>query len=289
MTTPSAPERTDRQTRPRPDASMTLLREVMERPLDAGYAEAAARRERGEGVTTGPRRLLRRALVLVMALAIGLGGVWAARELRNPLPEENARGVLVEQIRERSADGAALAAESAELRNEIAELQAAAFGDAAEEANAEARELGISAGTTPVIGPGVVLTLSDSAAAQAGEPGSEDGRVLDYDLQMVTNGLWSAGAESIAINGIRLTSATAIRSAGDAILVDLQPLVSPYRIEAIGDPETMRTAFARTTGAALLTQLSANNGIPSEMVVAEELLLPAGSSVRLVVLDADED
>lgn len=268
---------------------MTLLREVMERPLDAGYAEAAARKERGEGVDTGPRRLLRRALVLVMALGIGLGGVWAARELRNPLPEANARSVLVDQIRERTADGAELAAESAELRSEIAELQAAAFGDAAEDANAEAVELGISAGTTPVVGPGIILTLSDSAAAQAGEPGAEDGRVQDFDLQVVTNGLWAAGAESIAINGIRLTSATAIRSAGEAILVDLRPLVSPYRIEVIGDPETLRTDFARTTGAALLTQLSANHGIPSEMVVAEELLLPAGSAVRLTVLAAVED
>ena len=42
--------------------------------------------------------------------------------------------------------------------------------------------------------------------------------------------LWQSGAEAIAINGQRLTSFSAIRAAGDAILVDNRPLVPPYTV-----------------------------------------------------------
>jgi uncharacterized protein YlxW (UPF0749 family) len=267
---------------------MTLLREVMERPLDAGYEEAAERRRAG-GEPDGPvRRGLSSALVMILAVLIGLGGVWAARELREPVPGASARSVLSEEIRERTADGTELASENEALQAEIQELQEQAFGDTAAEAIAEAEQLGVWAGTTAVIGPGIAITLEDSARAQAGEAGTEDERVKDFDLQVVVNALWASGAESIAINGVRLTAATAIRTAGQTILVDLQPLVSPYRVEAIGDPDTMRTAFARTAGAALLTSLSSGYGITSELVVADELSLPVGTVPSGGVLQGED-
>lgn len=257
---------------------MTLLREVMERPLDAGYDEAALRRAAGGDHEDGPvRRTARRALVFVLAVAIGLGGVWAARELRSPVPGANARQLLVEQIQERTEAGIALSEENAALRAEILELQQQARDSGVAETIEQAQQLGIWAGTSAVTGPGIVITMADSERAQAGEPGSEDERVVDFDLQVVVNGLWAAGAESIAINGIRLTAGTAIRSAGQTVLVDLRPLVSPYTIEAIGDPDGLRTEFARTTGAAHLSALNANYGITSGLVTAEELTLPAGT------------
>ncbi len=287
MTTPPDVSRPPSRTA-RPDASMTLLREVMERPLDPGYALAAARREAGEPRPRGVRRVLRSAVVLILAIALGIGGVWAARDLRSTSPGTNARTVLIDQIRERTAQGEAIAAVNADLQSEIRELQARAFGDVAAEAIAEGEDLGIWAGTTPVQGPGLVITMSDSIRAQQGEPGSEDERVQDFDLQVVVNGLWAAGAESIAINGVRLTSGTAIRAAGGAVLVSLRPLASPYTIEAIGDPDAMRTAFARTTGAAHLSDLSANYGITSELVVANDLTLPAGTPPAMTSSDGTE-
>ena len=55
-----------------------------------------------------------------------------------------------------------------------------------------------------------------------------DGRVLDRDLQELVNGLWAAGAEAVSVDGQRLTARTAIRSAGEAVLVDFRPLSPPY-------------------------------------------------------------
>ncbi len=92
-------------------------------------------------------------------------------------------------------------------------------------------------------------------AAQGGVVGdprsgasSDDGRVLSKDLQVVTNALWEAGAEAISINGQRLTARSAIRFAGDAILVNYRPLTRPYVISAIGDPQNLQVEFADNRG-----------------------------------------
>ena len=57
------------------------------------------------------------------------------------------------------------------------------------------------------------------------------------------NTLWGAGAEAIAINGERLVSLTAIRSAGGAILVNFRVLTSPYRVVALGEPAVLERRF----------------------------------------------
>ena len=48
----------------------------------------------------------------------------------------------------------------------------------------------------------------------------------------------------MSINGQRLTGQTAIRAAGEAILVDLRPLSPPYLVRAVGNPDAMEPAFA---------------------------------------------
>ncbi|MFV0425980.1 MAG: DUF881 domain-containing protein [Beutenbergiaceae bacterium] len=271
----------------RPDSSMTLLREVMEAPLDPGYAAAAARRARGE-VPSGWRGTLTQSLVLVLAIALGFGGVWAARELRTPVPGMSARTVLMKQIEERTADGAILAQANADLRTEVTQLQQQALGVQAQDLYQEASMLGVWAGTTAVLGPGVVITMTDSERVDPADPNSGDELVKDVDLQIVVNELWACGAESIAVNGVRLTSSTAIRSAGQTVLVDLQPLLSPYRIEAIGDAEAIREAFSTTVAAGYLAELSNRYGIGSQLETADELLLPAGTGPAAISVESAE-
>jgi hypothetical protein len=101
-TGPASPARAEP---PRPvDASMTLLSEVMQRPLDPGYALAASRRSAGGR----PARWVA-ALVLVAAAACGLATTWAAVELRRPQPGGVAARKALEseiQLRTRQADAA---------------------------------------------------------------------------------------------------------------------------------------------------------------------------------------
>ncbi len=71
------------------------------------------------------------------------------------------------------------------------------------------------------------------------------------------------GAEAISINGQRLTALSAIRSAGQAILVDFRPLSPPYVISVVGDPDPMQALFANGSGGRYLRSLSDNFQIPS--------------------------
>lgn len=265
--------------RRRPDASMTLLTAVMEKPLDPGYAAVAQQRKAGLAPDPSPRR---RIATLLLAVVLGLGIITATQQLRAPAPEgTSARAVMVEQIRERDAAAEELRTNNDELREEISDLQSQVLGEEAEAFLARTELLRVAVGTVEVQGPGLVITLEDSASAAAGEPDAEDGRVQDFDVQVVVNALWASGAEAIAVNGHRLTNLTAIRSAGGAILVDLQPLVPPYRVEAIGDPEAMRTQFARSSGQGHLSALSSAFSIPSSVEASSDLHLPAASGSQL--------
>src|SRR5690606_5274683 len=133
---------------------------VMERPLDAGYHEAAERKARG---TAPVLPLWRKAIIVVVAAALGLVSVWAARELRAPRESTTeARQLLTEEIRDRSAQGEQLRAEQAEIAAAIEVLQAQRLQGADETFLDYLQLLGVSAGSAKVSGPGLVITLDDS-------------------------------------------------------------------------------------------------------------------------------
>ncbi len=271
----------------RPDASMTLLREVMERPLDPGYAAAAARR------TEGPRRLAPLAVAITVVVAVVCGAVVtsAVVELRRPHPEAlQGRASLEEEIRARSAAVAARDRENRRLREQIAQAQTLALANDGGDALAErGRLLALVSAESPAQGPGLEISMNDAPRPSdpavgvdpRGNGQADEGRVLDRDLQLVVNGLWSAGAEAVAINGQRLTALSAIRSAGLAILVDFRPLVPPYIVEAVGDPGRLQTGFAADMAGPYLQSLRDNWGVQAAIAVKERLELPGASAVTL--------
>ena len=74
---------------------------------------------------------------------------------------------------------------------------------------------------------------------------------------------------------------SAIRAAGEAILVDLQPLLPPYRVEAVGDPEQLRARFAGDLAASYL-QVLQSDGIGSRITTRQEITLSgAGATFHL--------
>jgi uncharacterized protein YlxW (UPF0749 family) len=190
--------------------------------------------------------------------------------------------VLIERIQERSAEVESLSRRSAELSSEVDGLQGAGLlPSALVEINELDRWVN---GAVPVRGPGMVVKLTDGAGGGLVDPGDApaESRVRDADVQFVVNELWAAGAEAIAVNDQRLTSLSAIRNAGDAILVDLQPLNGPvYTVEAVGDPEDMQVEFARSAGLGFLQLLSAEYGIEHEVTASEGMHLPGAGSPTL--------
>jgi uncharacterized protein YlxW (UPF0749 family) len=268
-----------------PDASMTLITEVYRRPLDPGYAEAAARRAAG----SEPRRTRRSTAGLVLlAVGLGLGATAATLALRQPASSaEEARELLESQIEQRSAEADGLQSDISTITDQIATLQEDLLGDEGQPVRDQISADAVAAGVTPVTGRGLRLVLTD---APTDDPDVEDPslRVQDNDLQVVVNGLWAAGAEAIAVNGQRLTSMTAIRAAGDAVLVDLVALSSPYTVDAIGDPVHMQTELARASAGQHLATLRANWGIGVQLTSQSELQLPGTGLVTLYSAEVPE-
>jgi uncharacterized protein YlxW (UPF0749 family) len=147
--------------------------------------------------------------------------------------------------------------------------------------------MGVLSGAVEVHGPGVELVVNDSKNAGQGGDGdaretsgfSDTGRVRDRDMQRVVNGLWASGAEAVSINGQRLTALSAIRAAGDAILVDNKPLAPPYTVFAVGDGQRLSTRFQNSPDGLYLHVLQENFGIRTSISVEADIKVPAAPSV----------
>jgi len=258
---------------------MSLLIDLSTDALDPGYAAAAARK-RASGEPQRPRWSLVGATVVAATLVI----VIAAVQTRASAPAAaKSRSALIAAVDRQSATVdklekslAALSAQQAALRD--ATLAETSAGSALASRIA-AEELAL--GTLPVTGPGLRVTVADAATSSAGTAGTGRNRVLDRDLQEVVNALWTAGAEAIAVNGQRLTGQSAIRQAGDAVLVDFRPLVSPYVITAIGPPVDLETGFGASATAARMRGYAQLYGLRFGYARAGRLSLPAATDVTL--------
>ncbi|MEU6368760.1 DUF881 domain-containing protein [Streptomyces sp. NPDC046931] len=280
---PQPPPVRSTTTRPsRPDASMSLLTNVMDHSLDDGYAEAAARKAGGPGgMPRTVRAKLGLAAGLVLAALVVTVGAAQARIAAPTVAKE--RQELIDRIQRETAAADKLEATVDKLRDDVSARQRAAL----KSDGGDDDLVGILSGAVAVHGPGVKLVVNDAKEATTGGGGnpretsgfSDTGRVRDRDMQRVVNGLWESGAEAIAINGQRLTALSAIRAAGDAILVDNRPLVPPYTVLAVGDGQRLSTRFQNSADGLYLHALQQNYGIRTGISTEADVRLPAAPSV----------
>lgn len=266
---------------------MSLLTNVMDHSLDDGYAEAAARKK-AEGEGGLPRTLrakLGLAVGLVLAALVVTVGAAQARVAAPAVAKE--REELIDRIDRETEAADRLEDTVDELRADVGARQREAIGHGGSSDRLEL--VGILSGAVPVHGPGVKLVVDDAKDTSAGGDGdprstsgfSDTGRVRDRDMQRVVNGLWESGAEAVSINGQRLTALSAIRAAGDAILVDNRPLVPPYTVLAVGDGRDLSDRFQNSADGLYLHALQENYGIRTAVSVEDELRLPAAPSVTV--------
>jgi uncharacterized protein YlxW (UPF0749 family) len=189
------------------------------------------------------------------------------------------RSDLVSTVARQTTAVDALTRQVEALRAQVARQRDAALaGSAAGGAlTARIRAQELASGATAVRGPGLRVTLDDSAATSGGTAN----RIQDRDLQDVVNALWAAGAEAITINGQRLTDQSAIRQAGDAILVDFAPLAPPYEVLAVGDPVAVATSFGSSKVAARLRSYTQLYGLRFDYSRQTQLRLPAAAGETL--------
>ena len=252
---------------------MSLLVDIATQALDPGYAAAAARRTAAGGQPDRPGRpWLAVAGVLVATLLVVVAGVQAHR--RAPSAARS-RDTLVAQVQARSRNIDSLQTRLDRLRSATTELRdrALASSTAGERLTGRLAAEELAAGTQAVAGPGVQVTLDDAANGQ--------NRVLDRDLQLAVNALWAAGAEAVAVDGQRMTTQTAIRQAGDAILINFEPVSAPYDVEAVGDPVALETAFGASDTAARLRAYVQLYGLRFHYERTDSMTLPPAPGLTL--------
>lgn len=152
--------------------------------------------------------------------------------------------------------------EVATLEREVADLtQAAARGESSvDRLRTDLARIRTWAGLDPVVGPGVRITVSGPI------PGSA--------VEELLNELRNAGAEAIAVGGVRIVPGSIVAGPAGALSVEDTPLSDPFEIEAIGSPETITGSLTRMGG--IVAQLSAR--FPDATVTVtpiERLRLPA--------------
>jgi uncharacterized protein YlxW (UPF0749 family) len=267
----------------------SLLDDVLAETLDPAYAQAAEARA-ARGPATGGRR--RRGAVLV-ALTMVVAGVLAAvtydQAAARVQGRQEIRAALVDDIRTESDASDELAAELEDLRADVtrARDELLANSTTGQQALDDLAAAEAGAAAVPVKGPGLLVTLANAGSGADDDPvggndeGDVRGRVRDGDLQLVVNALWAAGAEAISINGQRLGPTSAIRFAGEAVLVDFRPVTNPYEVSAIGDPETLSSGFLSSPEVGSLALIEETYGLRFDFSREEELSLPAASTPEL--------
>lgn len=260
--------------------TQTLVDLVMN-PREPGYAAAAERR----GGAPAKHRYDRPAVALGAAV-IGFVLVLAYIHAHRGAPEAaTVHDGLVERVQAAERQDGSLASTVQKLNAQLNEVR-----DNALSANgalgAQLNESQLQAGQVAVHGPGLQVVLSEPPApSPTGSPGrvgtvpiGTRNILTDRDVRSVVNELWADGAEAISVNDIRLTPTSAIRFAGEAVLVDFQPITSPYTVRAIGNADNLATTFASSDVASRYQTLSSADGIGFQFSEAKNLNLPANTS-----------
>jgi uncharacterized protein YlxW (UPF0749 family) len=266
----------------------SLLDAVLAETLDPAYAQAAAARATGR-TPERPRWRGRALVALTMAIAGLLLAVTYDQAAAGAEGRQQVREALIDDIDRESSVSDHLQGQLQDLSRQVTStrdevLATSAVGQDALDDLARAEQGSAAVGVT---GPGLLVTLAnadpkaddDPVGGSTGEdPGS---RVRDGDLQLVVNALWAAGAEAVSINGQRLGPLTAIRFAGEAVLVDFKPVTNPYEISAIGDPDTLSGRFLASPEVNALAVISKTYGLRFDYSRKDELTLPAASTPEL--------
>lgn len=130
------------------------------------------------------------------------------------------------------------------LRDEVVTLEAKLEGYRTAEARGRSltqamqRELGElrdALGLTPVHGPGLVVALQ-AAPGRLAVPQAQD-------IAGLVNELWAAGAEAVAVNGVRVLATEGFAQQGAALRVGGRVIRDPYSVAGIGDPGAMEGAL----------------------------------------------
>jgi len=183
------------------------------------------------------------AILLLLAGFLFIVQVRANQALRDAaaLPTRRLEDLSVLLRRQQEADRT-LRDELADLRTRLDNYRAAEAGGESltGQMRHEVAELWAVVGREPVRGPALVVTLS-AAPRRAVLPQAQD-------VSAVVNELWAAGAEAMAVNGVRVRAVEGFGDGAGGVRLGTRVLHDPFRIVAIGDPATLEGVLLEQGG-----------------------------------------
>lgn len=213
---------------------------------------------------TRRRRSLRaQLLIALMSVLLGIGIVAQVRQTQEDEFAALRQDDLVRLMDEVTERNEQLSEERTQLRRDLAALSSGS-GDR-QVAEDYARLQAILAGTVPVEGPGIVVTVEEGENAV-------DAQRMVHMLEEIRN----AGAEAISVSGQRLTASSAFVDTVDGVQVNGQPISAPHEWRVIGSAETLTVALD-IPGGALASMRTA--GATVELVERELVQITAVRTV----------
>lgn len=172
-------------------------------------------------------------LAALMTLAVGFALVAQVQNAQGGGLEELSETELVALLDDVSARADSLEEEIRLLEADKRALEQGSGVEAAEAAQARLTSNQILAGTVPVTGPGITMSVS-----------APDGGFTPTMMIDVMQELRNAGAEAIQFGTVRVVADTWIGVEDGELTVDGQSVQAPFRLLAIGDPHTLSGAMA---------------------------------------------
>ena len=152
--------------------------------------------------------------------------------------------------------------EGSTLERELSTLMAnRQRGDVSvDEITADLERVRAYAGLEPVAGPGVTIAI--------------EGPIDGPGVEELINELRNAGAEAIAVGGVRVVVGVVVTGTAGATAVDGKPLAAGFELEAIGAPDKLTGSLTRSGG--VIAQIAATQqDIVITVTPVDRLELPA--------------
>lgn len=197
-----------------------------------------------------------RSIVIIfglISLVVGFllpGQARVVREMKQTYQNEDPKDLIrvIKDLQQRKQE---LSGEQQELTQKVDQYLRASDDTAAQvkQLQHEISVLKQRMGATPLVGPGIRVTLTEQSS------GATPSILADEDLLLLLSDLWASGAEAISLNGIRLTDTSSVYRVGLNVRVGDKVTNMPLVINAIGDAENMSKGLQIPGGALDLLNL----------------------------------
>ena len=213
--------------------------------------------------------------VPTLVLGVFVGIQWQTQSTRSPISSRYSAD-LADAANAMQRDQDALREQVASLRAQLDKVQeqAATLDDRSATFQKQVDELKAASGLTAANGAGVVVTLDDGRLPPSAPRRSiELAIVHSQDITDVFNAAWKAGATGIAVNGERITAATAC--VGATIQINGRLMSPPFVVSVLGPSDEIARALGDQNELRDLKRRSELYGLRLAIDRSAEIRLPA--------------